>query len=100
MAGSPITVDPPTRVRAFAAALGAHTREVLDEWKPRARDRAVSSTTTGQRWPLEGVKVVDAGGFLAGPLGPMMLADLGADVVKVEATAGEGMRPVEWAFFG
>jgi len=100
MAGSPITVDPPTRVRNFAPALGEHTREVLDEWKPRERDRAVAPTTSDQRWPLEGVKVVDAGGFLAGPLGPMMLADLGADVVKVEATAGEGMRWVEWAFFG
>ena len=100
MAGSPLTVDPPTRVRAFAPALGAHTREVIDEWKPRERERVVPSTTAEQRWPLEGVKVVDAGGFLAGPLGPMLLADLGADVVKVEATTGEGMRNVEWAFFG
>ncbi len=100
MAGSPLTVDPPTRMRAFAPALGAHTREVLDEWKARPRERVVLPAATEQRWPLEGVKVVDAGGFLAGPLGPMLLADLGADVVKVESTAGEGMRWVEWAFFG
>jgi crotonobetainyl-CoA:carnitine CoA-transferase CaiB-like acyl-CoA transferase len=100
MAGSPITVDPPTRVRSFAPALGAHTGEVFDEWKPRERSTAGASSTTELRWPLEGVKVVDAGGYLAGPLGPMMLADLGADVVKVEATGGEGMRYVEWAFFG
>jgi crotonobetainyl-CoA:carnitine CoA-transferase CaiB-like acyl-CoA transferase len=100
MAGSPITVEPPTRVRNFAPALGQHTREVLDEWKPREREHSVATTDAEQRWPLEGVKVVDAGGFLAGPLGPMMLADLGADVVKVEATTGEGMRNVEWAFFG
>ncbi len=100
MAGSPITVDPPTRVRDLAPALGEHTREVLDEWKPRERTPGATTTAAEVRWPLEGVKVVDAGGFLAGPLGPMMLADLGADVVKVEATTGEGMRNVEWAFFG
>ncbi len=46
------------------------------------------------------MKVVDAGAFLAGPLGPMLLADLGADVVKVEPPGGEGMRWVEWSFFG
>ena len=50
--------------------------------------------------PLSGVQVVDAGAFLAGPLGPMLLSDLGADVVKVEPPGGEGMRWVEWSFFG
>jgi crotonobetainyl-CoA:carnitine CoA-transferase CaiB-like acyl-CoA transferase len=30
----------------------------------------------------------------------MLLADLGADVVKVEPPGGEGMRWVEWSFFG
>ena len=44
MAGSPITVDPPTRVRNVAPDLGAHTAEVLDEWKPREHDRAGAAT--------------------------------------------------------
>ena len=42
--------------------------------------------------PLEGLRVVDFGQFLAGPFGPMLLADLGADVIKVEPTRGDGMR--------
>jgi crotonobetainyl-CoA:carnitine CoA-transferase CaiB-like acyl-CoA transferase len=42
--------------------------------------------------PLEGIRVVDFGQFLAGPFGPMLLADLGADVIKVEPTRGDGMR--------
>ncbi len=50
------------------------------------------------RSPLEGLKVLDFGNFLAGPLGPMLLADLGADVVKVEATTGDQMRPVQRVF--
>jgi crotonobetainyl-CoA:carnitine CoA-transferase CaiB-like acyl-CoA transferase len=49
---------------------------------------------------LEGVKVLDLGSYLAGPYGPMLLADLGADVVKVEAPTGDGMRPGHWAFVG
>jgi crotonobetainyl-CoA:carnitine CoA-transferase CaiB-like acyl-CoA transferase len=44
--------------------------------------------------PLEGIRVLDFGQFLAGPFGPMLLADLGADVIKVEPTRGDGMRQV------
>src|SRR3954447_3102806 len=73
MAGSPVTVTPPTHMRSFAPALGAHTDEVLAEWQPRER---ASATGTAPEHPLSGVQVVDAGAFLAGPLGPMLLSDL------------------------
>jgi crotonobetainyl-CoA:carnitine CoA-transferase CaiB-like acyl-CoA transferase len=52
------------------------------------------------RFPLEGLKVLDFGNFLAGPLGPMLLADLGATVVKVETTTGDPMRAADWPFAG
>ncbi len=48
---------------------------------------------------LENVKVLDMGDFLAGPLGPQLLADLGADVIKLERATGDPMR-TNWAFFG
>ena len=44
--------------------------------------------------PLDGIRVLDFGQFLAGPLGPMVMADLGADVIKVEPVRGDGMRPI------
>src|ERR1700689_2921354 len=38
--------------------------------------------------PLHGVKVVELGQALAGPLAGVILADLGADVIKVEKPDG------------
>ncbi|TIW41880.1 MAG: CoA transferase, partial [Mesorhizobium sp.] len=43
--------------------------------------------------PLEGVKVVEFCQVAAGPFCAMLLADFGADVVKVEnVEGGDGMR--------
>ena len=42
--------------------------------------------------PLEGVRVLDLTHMLAGPYGGMLLADLGAETIKVEPLQGEGTR--------
>ncbi|WP_182375992.1 CoA transferase [Nocardioides sp. WS12] len=42
--------------------------------------------------PLEGVRVVELAHVAAGPFTGMLLADLGADVVKVEPPSGDQMR--------
>jgi crotonobetainyl-CoA:carnitine CoA-transferase CaiB-like acyl-CoA transferase len=41
---------------------------------------------------LEGVRVVEQGTFITGPAASMLLADLGADVIKVEQPAGDPFR--------
>jgi crotonobetainyl-CoA:carnitine CoA-transferase CaiB-like acyl-CoA transferase len=38
--------------------------------------------------PLEGIRVVDFGRFIAGPYCAMLLADMGADVIRVERRGG------------
>lgn len=42
--------------------------------------------------PLSGIRILDTTQIIAGPLGCMLLADLGAEVVKVEPVAGEAWR--------
>jgi len=95
--GHAYTTEPPPRIKGPAPRLGADNAAVLAEPRERAPVKPDGDATTP---PLSGVRVLDFGNFLAGPLAPMLLADLGADVIKVEATTGDMMRPVARVFDG
>ena len=67
------------------------------------RSSAVSATLSGAahvrcrrdaRTPLAGVKVIDFGAFVAGPYTSTVLADFGADVIKVEPLTGDPNRSI------
>ncbi len=47
---------------------------------------------------LSGVRVVDLTGYIAGSYAVSLLADLGADAVKVESPAGDGFRMIGGSF--
>src|SRR5437879_12399644 len=42
--------------------------------------------------PLAGLKVLEVAQFAAGPFPALLLADFGADVVKIEPPGGDGFR--------
>ena len=50
--------------------------------------------------PLAGVKVIELGLWLAGPACATILADWGADVVKIEPLDGDPFRGLAWAYGG
>ncbi|HVF16255.1 MAG TPA: CoA transferase [Steroidobacteraceae bacterium] len=47
---------------------------------------------TGPQGPLSGVRVLDLSAYIAGPYGCTLLADQGADVIKVEPPDGDNLR--------
>jgi CoA:oxalate CoA-transferase len=66
----------------------------------RSEDVPEDGVGFGQRSALlSGIKVVDLTHFLAGPFGSMILADMGADVLKVEQIAGDSTRATPPYFF-
>lgn len=91
-------VQPPARVGGSAPLAGEGNAGFL----------SAGATTPTQRPgfapaslpPLHGLKVLDLGAYLAGPFACMLLADLGAEVIKVEAPKGDAMRRLERIFSG
>jgi formyl-CoA transferase len=51
-------------------------------------------------FPLQGLRVIDAASIFAGPVAATLMADFGADVLKVEHPRGDSLRSMGWAVDG
>lgn len=77
---------------------------VLDSWReseenraPQAMANPAGANGNSSNGPLDGMRIVSFDHVLAGPYGTTILAELGADLIKVESRKG-GMDP--FRFFG
>lgn len=68
--------------------------------QPAAAGRPSKPMSSGGPRPLEGLRVVDFSRLFAGPLCTLTLADLGADVIKVEPPGGDEARAFGPPFLG
>jgi crotonobetainyl-CoA:carnitine CoA-transferase CaiB-like acyl-CoA transferase len=98
--------DTPGSVSGPAPLLGQHSDEIQSDqpWgsqvRPSGRSALDSHPTYPPTPPLAGVRVLDFSSYIAGTLGPMILAQLGADVIKVETFSGDAFRTFGFGFLG
>ena len=52
------------------------------------------------RGPLDGVRVLDFCSYIAGSYSPMILGQMGADVIKIESLEGDAFRHFGFGFLG
>ena len=88
----------PMRVARPAPTLGQHNAEILGQLAGRpapepATPHEPHPGASGPTPALAGVRIVDLGSAWAGPMAGQLLADMGAEVIKVESRARmDGMR--------
>ena len=98
-----VDVDDPDLGRTIQPNLPFHTDAPLNTGHPApklgeggeegwADSAATEVNGKAPDHPLGGVRVLDFGMFLAGPMGPSLMGDMGADVIKVEALTGDRIR--------
>ncbi len=86
----------PGEVRAFAQ--GTSVDDVTAGWNVRPNTPVTPEPNTAG--PLAGVTVLDMGVIIAAPHASTVLANLGANVIKVEPLDGDSFRPFGLGFIG
>ncbi len=97
--GVPVTLEAtPGEIAGPAPARpDAHRHETFHHAPHPVTATNESSLAKG---PLDGVTVLDFASYIAGSYGPMILAQLGANVIKIENLDGDAFRSFGFGFLG
>ncbi|MBK9135598.1 MAG: CoA transferase [Betaproteobacteria bacterium] len=68
--------------------------------RPKGSSRSAKHEGTPASGPLAGIRVIEVGHMLAGPYCGLLLADMGAEVIKIEPPEGDIARKVSPHFVG
>jgi crotonobetainyl-CoA:carnitine CoA-transferase CaiB-like acyl-CoA transferase len=78
---------------------GAAARTWLSDMVKTDYPRSENGSTL-QKGPFSGILVLDFCSYIAGSYGPMILAQMGADVIKIESLEGDAFRHFGFGFLG
>ncbi|HVB82063.1 MAG TPA: CoA transferase [Candidatus Binataceae bacterium] len=76
---------------------------LIEEWlsePPSHSDNGMPHLGKFTRGPLDGLLILDFCSYIAGSYGPMILGQMGADVIKIESLEGDAFRHFGFGFLG
>jgi crotonobetainyl-CoA:carnitine CoA-transferase CaiB-like acyl-CoA transferase len=98
--GAPVKMSAtPSSPKGPRAACAMPIEDAVAQAAPASTLSSPSSPPPSPNLPLAGVRVLEITNLIAGPIAGRLLADIGADVMKLEPPTGDISRPIGRTYF-